>query len=46
MLTLMVVLVIAACAFCIAAIIWPTRIPWWVSVGFLCLIELIRVLPH
>jgi hypothetical protein len=45
MFTIMVVLVLLACASLVAAAVWPPKIPWWVSVGFLCLIELIRILP-
>jgi uncharacterized membrane protein YdbT with pleckstrin-like domain len=41
--TLLFILILAACGFLVAAILTP-RIPWWVSVRFLCLLELARYL--
>lgn len=43
MLTVLVVLVIAACVAVVLGAI--NKLPWWVSVGILCFIELIRILP-
>lgn len=46
MLTVLIILVIAAFLVTLASAAWtPPKAPLWVSVLLLCVIELIRVLP-
>lgn len=45
MLTVMIVLALTAFIVTIASAINPPRVPLWVAVVILCVIELIRALP-
>ena len=45
MLTVLFVLVIAAFICVVASAAQPSKVPLWVAVLLLCLIELLRILP-
>ena len=45
MLTVMVILAIAAFVCVIASAVRPAKVPLWVGCIILCIIELLRVLP-
>ena len=42
--TIFGILALTAFACCVASAVWP-RCPVWIAVVFLCIIELLRVLP-
>ncbi len=44
MITVLLILVLAAFVCVIAAAVW-SRVPLWVAVVLLCMVELLRVLP-
>lgn len=45
MLTVMLVLAIAAFICTLLAAVWKDRVPLWVAVLILCLMELLRAMP-
>jgi hypothetical protein len=45
MLTVLIILVLAAFIVTVASAASPTKVPLWVAVLLLCIIELLRTLP-